>query len=280
MGGYTLVETCCGSAALTLHLLGARRPLLPYQGGKWRVRRELAEVLRQRGYHGAPSQVVLTDPGPWGIAAGAVVDGGVRERVIERLVAFAERDPREVYDALAGAAVPAERDAFAAEYLFLQRLSFSGKAVGVRDDRWISPGFNPSSAYGLAGTDRFGAVRPMIPSLIGVLRDYDSLAASVVDSHRREAADAPAPCTTPTVVYVDPPYAGSTAYPNGALSRPDVARLAASWADAGALVVVSEGEPVQPLVDRGWSPVRLVAGRDDTSPFRGKQHEWVTVSPL
>lgn len=277
--GYSLVETCCGSAALTLHLLGARRPLVPYQGGKWRVRRQLADVLRQRGFEGAPARVVLTDPGPWGVAAGAVVDGATRANVIDRLVALGERDAREVFATLRDAFVPADPAAFAAEYLFLQRLSYSGKAVGVRDGRWRSPGFNTSSAYGLPGTDRFGAVRPMIPSLIAVLRAYGTLASSEVESARRTAPEALARCEVPTVVYMDPPYAGSTAYPNGDLSRAEVARLAASWASAGALVVVSESEPIGPLVDRGWKALQLAFGREDTSPFRGKQHEWVTVSP-
>ncbi len=275
---YTLVETCCGSAALTLHLLGARRPLVPYQGGKWRVRRHLAAVLRERGFEGPPREVVHTDPGPWGIAAGAVVDPALRPGVIALLDAWTAVDPREVYDGLHGGAVPADRAAFTAQYLFLQRLSYSGKAVGIRDGRWSSPGFNTSSAYGLPGTPRFGPVLPMLPSLVRVLRGYDALQAVSVRSDRNPAPEPPARCED-TVVYIDPPYARSTAYPNGDLSRAEVARLAQVWARAGAFVVVSEGEPIDALVEVGWKASRLAEGRDDTSPFRGKQHEWVTVSP-
>ena len=88
----------------------------------------------------------------------------------------------------------------------------------------------------------------------------------------REAID------QPTVVYLDPPYAGSTAYPAGDLSRDGVVALALAWEQAGARVVVSEGVPVEELVRHGWTAQRLNAGRHDTSRFRGKQEEWLTLS--
>jgi hypothetical protein len=270
---YTLVETCAGSAALTLHLLGARRPLLPYQGTKWRFRHSLAEHARALGFEGPPERVVLTDPGPWGRTLGVVLDTAQREALIEALEANAVRDPREVYDETHGAPVPTDAVAFAAEFLFLQRLSFSGKAVGTRDGRWCSPGFNPSSAYGLPGTERFGEVKPMLPSLIRVLRSYD-LAPAAVSVRPEPAAPPDAPCRA-TLVYLDPPYVDSTAYPDGQMTRDEVVALASAWREAGAAVMVSEQ---QGLDLPGWERAQLYAGRDDTSPFRGKQPEWVTFA--
>jgi hypothetical protein len=167
----------------------------------------------------------------------------------------------------------------AAEYLFLQRLAYSGKAVGIRDGRWASPGFNTSSAYGLAGTDRFGEVLPMVRGLIRVLRGYSSLGHAAVGGSQTPAPMPTRAVTRATVVYLDPPYAGSTLYPNGVLDRGDATALALAWSDAGATVVVSEATALPELVARGWTPVHLYRGRRDESPFRGKQEEWLTISP-
>jgi hypothetical protein len=261
---------------MTLHLLGARRSLLPYQGSKWRFRKALEPLLQLEA---PPTEVTLTDPGPWG-AVLPVVIGEARGALIERLEAMAARNAREVYDGLHRQPVSSDAVGFAAEYLFLQRLAFSGKAVGVVDGCWNSPGFNSSSAFGLAGTERFGKVNPMVPSLIRVLRSYD-LRPVRLTGGQRGAAPPDGPLTGPTVVYLDPPYVDSTRYPNGRLSRDEVVSLARAWHQAGARVLISEGEAVSELVAEGWQAVCLTAGRGDrgdTSPFRGKQPEWVTCS--
>jgi hypothetical protein len=273
---WTYVEPCCGSAALALALLGARRPLLPYQGSKWRFRKGLVARFDKLGFRGLPSGVQLDDAGPWGIVAAACADGPTRHDVIERLEGLAAEDARTVYDRLHGGAIPQDRARYAAEFLFLQRLSFSGKAVGDPNGRWASPGFNTSSAYGLPGTERFGSVNPMVPSLLRVLRGYDEQLAPVPVAGSRRSADRPVSVGGPTLVYLDPPYVRSTGYPGGALDRDAVVAVAQRWADAGATVVVSEGEAVQELVDAGWHAELLDAGRRDTSRFRGKQEEWIT----
>ena len=274
MDHWTLVEPCSGSAAFTLHLLGASRALLPYQGSKWRFRHSLTARAAKLGFQGRPKRVVLSDPGPWGHTLKVVVEPTRRRRLIDALKALAAEDPRDVYNRLHGGFVSPDDVEAAAEHLFLQRLSFSGKAVGQRDGRWVSPGFNTSSAYGLAGTERFGAVKPMVPSLIRVLQGYEcQIDASVsVVVHPHEARP-PTERVANTLVYLDPPYEGSTAYPNGSLQMTEVCTLAEAWRRSGAAVMVSEQRGV-PLAS--WSRERLYAGRDDTSPFRGKQEEWVT----
>jgi len=277
---YQLVETCCGSAALSLHLLGARRPLLPYQGGKWRYRHSLDDLVRQLGFHGLPEKLTLWDPGPWGTTMGVVLSPSSRRDVAQGLRALSEIDARTVFERLQGKRIPTDEIAFATEYLYLQRLSFSGKAVGIRDSCWSSPGFNVSSAYGLPGTERFGAVHPMIPSLIRVLEGYDtSLGTQAQITCKRTSAHAPASEVSRTLVYGDPPYRETTAYPNGALPRERVVALARDWHSAGAHVIVSEAEPIHALVEAGWETAQLYAGRQDSSPFRGKQAEWVTFTP-
>ena len=277
--GWTLIEPCCGSAAVSLALLGARRPLLPYQGSKWRFRKRLLAVLREAGGSAAPEQLAVFDVGPWGRVAPLVIDRDARTQVVGVLNDYAQRDARAVFDALQHQPVPEDDVEYAAQFLFLQRLAYSGKAVGDRDGRWRSPGFNTSSAYGLPGTDRFGAVRPMVPSLIDVLRSYDSLRSLPVHGGRVAAQTPVERVRRPTVVYLDPPYAGSTSYPAGDLSRAGVVALARAWHDAGAAVVISEGEGIPELAADGWSTAVLNSGRQDSSRFRGKQQEWLTLSP-
>jgi hypothetical protein len=270
---YTLVEPCCGSSAFTLHLLGATRSLLPYQGSKWRFRHGIQQQAEALGFVGSPSRVVLTDPGPWGRVMGIVVNSEQRRELISMLDELAAEDPRAAYDRLHGSVVPEDAVVFAAEFLFLQRLSFSGKAVGCSSGRWASPGFNSSSAYGLAPTERFGEVKPMVPSLIGVLRGLKLRDVDV--EARQEAAAPPTGAASRTLVYLDPPYADSTRYPDGSMDRDEVVALAAAWRFAGAAVMVSEqhGVPIP-----SWSRGLLNAGRQDTSPFRGKQQEWLTYA--
>lgn len=270
---YTLVEPCCGSAALTMHLLGAKKPLMPYQGTKWRYRFALAELVEEMGFEGPPSRVWLMDAGFWGTAMGFILDPEVREVLIEELKELAERDPREVFDELQGSRMHPPKKGNVANFLFLQRLAFSGKAVGTANGRWVSPGFNKSSAYGLEKTEKFGAVSPMIPSLIRTLEGLE-LAEVEFESLRLPASPKYASDNDgPTVVYIDPTYRDTTGYPDGHITRYEVMELAMAHWESGAGVIISEQEPISEL---RWMTKRLYRGRKDDSPFRGKQEEWVT----
>lgn len=278
MTGYTLVEPCCGSAALTLHLLGATKPLMPYQGTKWRHRFALEDLLRELGFEGPPAKVELSDVSAWPIALDSVLHPSLRAELIQQLRNMTCQDPKSLFDKLQGVPAPdpqRNRRRLATEFLFLQRLAFSGKAVGMKGGVWKSPGFNGSSAYGLEATERFGKVKPMLPSLIRVLESYELKDVEVEAwVHHADPSDS-ASINGPTVVYIDPAYQGTTGYPDGAISRTEVLNLAWSWWEAGAGVIVSEAEPLELP---GWKSKRLYEGRDDTSPFRGKQEEWVTFA--
>ena len=77
------------------------------------------------------------------------------------------------------------------------------------------------------------------------------------------------------VMYIDPPYQGTTSY-KADLPRADVMAVAAQWAAAGALVCISEAEPV-PLP--GWAHVQIDHGRRGTKrTFSVQQDEWLTIS--
>jgi len=78
-----------------------------------------------------------------------------------------------------------------------------------------------------------------------------------------------------TVVYMDPNYQGTTGYRHS-ISREQVLTVAQRWADAGALVCVSEAEP---LDLPGWYHVDITGCRvGQKRTFSKQQSEWLTMS--
>lgn len=81
-----------------------------------------------------------------------------------------------------------------------------------------------------------------------------------------------------TVAYMDPPYVATTGYAHD-LPRAEVVTLARRWAAAGAIVAISEAEPIPELVTDGWHAVRIDAERvGQKRTFSKQQAEWLTVS--
>jgi len=298
MGRFALVELCAGSAALTLHLLGMRRQLVPYQGSKWKLRKGLGQILQDRD-HTELSAVFLNDLGPWGCTWQALSDPEQLEWVIAHVRTMDLEKPhiRAHYDRLHKEPIPIPMQnamaRFAAEHLFLQRLSINGKAVGtsLREGRecWNSPGFNGTSAHGTAAKASFGAVKPMIPALIRQLEFLRTLTWPKVTISTQQ--DARTTSTwgdlnvqllaglLPCVVLLDPNYIDSTGYPNGTLSREKVIAIARTWERCAATVLICEAEPIAELVADGWETRCLREPPADTKPFQSKKAEWVTISP-
>ena len=76
------------------------------------------------------------------------------------------------------------------------------------------------------------------------------------------------------VVYMDPPYAGTTGYA-ATLSRDQVVRHARAYAELGATVAISEAEVVIPE----WCAVEITGGRKGQKrTFSKQQAEWVTMN--
>ena len=76
------------------------------------------------------------------------------------------------------------------------------------------------------------------------------------------------------VVYMDPPYAGTTGYA-ATLSRDQVVRHARAYAELGAVVAISEAEVVIPE----WDAVEITGGRrGQKRTFSRQQAEWLTMN--
>ena len=78
------------------------------------------------------------------------------------------------------------------------------------------------------------------------------------------------------IIFFDPPYQGTSGYPFGNLARSEVLRLAKEWHGRGAIVAISEAEPL-PL--DGWHHVQIDhARKGQKRTFSKQQSEWLTIS--
>jgi hypothetical protein len=210
-----------------------------------------------------------------------ILDDDRRQTVATLIEMFMSADPREVYDRTHKHPASPLPEVYAAQFLFLQRLAFGGKAVECRTEHggevWRSPGFNRTFAYGVPKQSDFGAVAPQLPSLLRSLHEAQPTRA-VVTGDQRPAAYDPNPTACPlsrTVVYLDPPYVGTTPYPHGGADRASLINLARRYAIDGATVIISEIEPIAPLVAEGWVS-GYVGKRDHGSPVQSTKPEYIT----
>lgn len=283
-GGWTLVELCAGSAALSMHLLGAEQSLVNYQGSKWSVRSELETVVRALGFEGPPSRVVLGDVSPIADAVALVLrDRAAVLAELQPLVAAGEADPAELFARLSKEPVPEQPARRVAVLLWLQTMNYNGKAVGARVEldgmRWVVHGLNKTHAYGTDATASFGRVEPQGARLLEAVARAPALAGAV-GLWGAEAIDPY--LSGPTLGFIDPPYAGTTLYPSGNLTRSEVVAEARKLAAMGVAVIVSEAVPIPELVADGWRPLRLrgATRKGSRQKFRRATggEEWVTVN--
>lgn len=280
---WELVETCSGSAAITLALLGSKQQLIPYQGSKWRYRRQLQALFMRLGFWGSPSSVVLQDVSGWDEVVCSLLKKATKHQIIDhlkRLVAEGETDPMGLWDRLVTSQVPSDCMERYAVQLWLQRMSYGGKAIGPvwRSEPepgfyWSVHGISKTSALGDPGDESFGEIKPQGAGLLRIVTElpcFDSVLTYDPDAIPRQQKG------LRRLTYIDPPYEGTSPYPSGDLSRLGVVELALAHAATGAAVVVSEDEPIEYLARLGWASERLSAGKEGESPLKTKKEEWVT----
>ena len=79
-------------------------------------------------------------------------------------------------------------------------------------------------------------------------------------------------------VFADPPYLNTTGYAH-AFPRSEWLPVVRRWRDAGALVVVSEAEPIPDLMAEGWHAVEITGERKGQKrTFSKQQREFLTMS--
>lgn len=78
------------------------------------------------------------------------------------------------------------------------------------------------------------------------------------------------------ITYFDPPYQGTSGYQHGTLGRDEVLRLSLEWSGRGAIVMVSEAEPLP--MDGWWKVPICHARKGQTRTFSKQKDEWVTMN--
>lgn len=268
----TLVELCAGSAAVSLALRGADPPLA-YQGGK---RAYAHRILAALGLQpGLRCEVVLAEPGPWGEAWDLWRTEAGRAATCERLRAWAGEAPRALWERLRSEQVPGDLAERVAVWAVLQSWNFRGRPIHAPDGRWArTGGFDRKSGEGFANYWRSGDAKPYpnrprtLEKLAASLRALPDLSHVTVLRCRAEEVE-PIPGA---ICYLDPDYQGTTGYGH-TFPRPAVLQVAERWRAAGAVVAVSEAEPL-PLA--GWHHLDL--GRGLRRSWSRQQSEWLTMS--
>lgn len=243
-----LVDLCAGSGAVSLRYLGGprARPLTGWRGGKRRYATAILEALGL--VPGDGTEALLVDAGPYGEAWTTLLPR--REAVVDILRGIeTDTDTLGVWRDLAEGPVPVDPAERVATWLVLQAGAALGKEVRAEGGAWRTPGPGRSSREAI---ERYGpcySVRRIREALEEVPDGLRAL------HGRAEALEVPTDASG-VVVYVDPPYVGTCGYSED-LARDAVLEVALRWAEAGALVAVSEGEPVEGLLRRGWTALEV-----------------------
>lgn len=267
----TLVELCAGSAAVSLrYLFGRARPPLAYQGGKRGYADQILAAMGLRPGQGRDAEIVLCEPGPWGEAWDLWRTPAGRADTIERLRAWADEDPRALWERLRSAPVPADAAERVATWAVLQFWNFARMPVTVAAT-WGVQGLNATEAYRREMRPETGSRDVRLPIMIADLAALPDLSRLTV--FRCDAADVPP--LPGAVCYIDPPYAGTTcAYGHG-LERSRVVEIAERWRAAGAHVFVSEAEP---LPIEGWHVKELGGPAGFGRTWSKQRREFLTMS--
>ena len=256
---------------------------ISYQGGKTRIAAaivdRLAPIPDQPFYdlccgcgaisielvnHGFdPKSMVMLDKGPWGLFWEAVGQGSFDLKCFERYCR-AVPEPAKIAQHMAVlAAQPASQDTLYV-FLLLQAAAFGGKAIWIKNNRWMNATFRN---YWLptATSSRRSPVNPMMPMPGTLFTRVESVCQSMAGVQGR-CLDIHDLTPKGGTVYIDPPYAGTTGYGHSF----DVLKYAQSIGRC----YVSEGRP---LSSAAW----LIAGARTKGGISGNRkaanEEWLSL---
>lgn len=262
------VELCAGLAAVSLGLQGGKyaRPPVSRMGSKTGYLLPILRIMGLRPGQGADRYLWCEpDPGCRALLH-AYTDREVMQEAARIIRGWKDEEPRALWERLrAEGPIRVGEARETARHCYLSMGSFSQKGVhaGIGTPEGKEPSHN------------FGGFKPVAEQLLGTMPRSPVVPATVTpDARPIEPADLP----PGTVVFMDPPYVGTTGYGND-LPREDVVAMARKWAAAGARVYISEAEPLPALVADGWRTVEITSQRiGQKRTFSKQQREWVTCS--
>ena len=265
------VELCAGTAALSLrlHARGARPPV-SRMGAKTGYADAILRVLGLApGARAAHYLWCEPDPGVR-LLLEAYRDADLARAAAAIIRGWSDEEPRALWERLRAEGPPV-LPATGPEVARWQVLS----AWAFRSGEPKS-GFNAGAVYPRPATltDHGGNGRSVATEAAA----WDGLP-EMPATIAPDARDVHPPALPPgTVCYMDPPYLGTTGYAAD-LPRSEVVALARRWQAAGAVVCISEAEPIPELTADGWHAVRIDGERQGQKrTFSRQQAEWLTLS--
>ncbi len=235
----TFIELCAGSAALTLWMNGRQRPLVAYAGGKRGYVEKIIKVLKPEGVN----QFILVDLGPWGRTWKILIHRS--KDVADVIESKSIEDPLEVrkWALEKNRCILSDDVVVAASHLLVIASTYGGFEKG---------GFKGKHKR-RPNVDGFIPNRNSLAERVRSLNIPSSMTAHHVDAESIEPF--------PALVYIDPPYRGTTKY-MASFSRESVVKTALKWSKVGSRVVISEGEPIEELVTLGWLCKEITKARN------------------
>lgn len=208
-----------------------------YQGGKQRVAAQIVDILLaaasspktqfydlccgsgavsielvNRGVH--PSRIAMFDLSSWGSFWAAVGSGTFNMAAFDQLLSKLPSDKREIKAHMSALSVLPVRDYEVELYPLLQACSFGGKQIWRNGERWANACFRDYWEP-TATSVRRSPANPMQPSPTELRRRIGALingmrGVTCLNTDIMTVLGDPFP--SDAVVYVDPPYQGTTGY--------------------------------------------------------------------
>ncbi|MEX3510776.1 hypothetical protein VVR84_14660 [Kocuria carniphila] len=238
-------DLCCGSGAISIELVN-------------------------RGVD--PSRIAMLDLSSWGRFWSAIGSGTFNMDAFDQLLSELPSDKREIKAYMSALSALPVRDQEAELYPLLQACSFGGKQIWRTGERWTNAFFRDYWEP-TATSVRRSPANPMQPSATELRRRVHALVngmkgVTCLNADITTALDNPFP--SDAVVYVDPPYQGTTGYGFGF----DIAAFASRFREVNcAPLFVSEGIPLSEdalLLTFGGANGGISGMR------KGKHQEWLS----
>lgn len=257
----TFVELCAGTAAVSLRLHHPRaRPPVSRMGAKTGYANVILRCLGLRPGQGADRYVWCEPDEGVRLLLHAMTSREIATKAAGIIASWKDEDPKALWLRLRaeGPAVcpPVDPREVARNVL-----------VGAWSYRQGQPESGPATPSDCHQTTATGVASR--------LSDAPTLPATIADDAR--AVDPPQ-LPPGVVVYIDPPYLNTTGYAH-AFPRSEWLPIVRRWTEAGALVCVSEAEPIPNLMAEGWHAVEITGERVGSKrTFSKQQREWLTMS--
>ena len=262
------VELCAGTAALSVRLQGGKhaRPPVSRMGAKTGYADCILRIMGLRPGQGAAHYLWCEPDAGVQLLLEAYRDHELALAAADIIRGWADEEPRALWERLkAEGPMKHIEPCEVARWCTLQRWMYANAPISHDGLQWI----NSRSEGGFTfGANNFGTTET-------TANGFENLPTIPATIHPDALQVEPQPLPTGCVVYIDPPYEGTTGYADD-LPRAQVLALAMQWAQAGAAVYISEA---MPLDLPGWHHIDIAGERKGQKrTFSKQQREVITCN--